>query len=415
MGCGASIGYSSGLEMVHRIAGGGEAPGGKKDNIRRDRPDAEVVTAESSHPEWDHADLLVFEKPHPGGQFEDGGRFYSKRSRNVGSWKVTNNVLLLNWEDQRKPEMLRAEVSELIWVNDQSRMKVTVLEPEILPDWFAPPFLSKRFESTTQAENNFECNICYFELYRFPAGVLRKHSRRVCPHYFHADCANFLKKQSKRNNVPRRCPVCQAEFTDVKVLPDLLKDPRGWFTIVDADFGGTLDQDEVINALGAVLPVDRKKLQRTVDSHWHEWDPDGDMTIDVHEFLSPDRGLREYIIKHLADLKKESGQVRANDIPSLDTHPRKWFEYWDVDRSGSLEKDELARALMRTFAITSWGDPVLSMAHDMREICDVIWKDLGYHEFDAVEFEEFIKPHGVADTFLHNQIHCAFFGEDNEA
>ena len=30
------------------------------------------------------------------------------------------------------------------------------------------------------------------------------------------------------------------------------------------------DQEEVINALGAVLPVDRKKLQRSVDAHWSE-------------------------------------------------------------------------------------------------------------------------------------------------
>jgi len=119
-------------------------------------------------------------------------------------------------------------------------------------------------------------------------------------------------------------------------------------------------------------------------------------------------------MKHLGELKKDSVKARPDEVPNLDTHPREWFEYWDKDGSGTLERDEAIRAMIKSFCLTTWGEPVLQMAHDMREVAVNLWTELGYHEFDSVNFDEFIKPYGFADTFVHNQVHCAFFGEDDE-
>merc|ERR1712124_183560 len=207
----------------------------------------------------------------------------------------------------------------------------------------------------------------------------------------------------KSTGQPRCCITCGSEFTDVKVIPDLVKDPRGWFTICDADFGGSLDREEVMDALGTVLPIERQKLEKAIKNHWHEWDPDGDGSISLQEFLSPNRGLKEYIMKHLGELKKDSVKARPDEVPNLDTHPREWFEYWDKDGSGTLERDEAIRAMIKSFCLTTWGEPVLQMAHDMREVAVNLWTELGYHEFDSVNFDEFIKPYGFADTFVHNQ------------
>jgi len=42
------------------------------------------------------------------------------------------------------------------------------------------------------------------------------------------------------------CPECGAPFTETKLIPDLCKDPRGWFQVVDADCGGNLSKQEVL-------------------------------------------------------------------------------------------------------------------------------------------------------------------------
>ncbi len=41
----------------------------------------------------------------------------------------------------------------------------------------------------------------------------------------------------------------------------------------------------------------------------------------------------------------------------------------------------------------------------------VTWQDLGFHALDSIDFQTFIEPNGLADTFLHNQIHSEYFGE----
>jgi len=38
---------------------------------------------------------------------------------------------------------------------------------------------------------------------------------------------------------------------------------------------------------------------------------------------------------------KKTKTVEENVIPELDTHPHEWFEFWDVDGSGTLELHEV--------------------------------------------------------------------------
>merc|ERR550537_823022 len=148
-------------------------------------------------------------------------------------------------------------------------------------------------------------------------------------------------------------------------MPDLALEPREWFATVDVDFGGELDFHEVVEAVGCVLPANRHKLEKAVKARWHEWDPDGDGTISLKEFIRPNVGLRDWILHHLGLFKSEVVALPSM-IPSLDRNPREWFHYWDRDGNGTLEKDEVVRALIRTFCMNDNGKPSLKASHDMR-------------------------------------------------
>merc|ERR1711937_670602 len=156
------------------------------------------------------------------------------------------------------------------------------------------------------------------------------------------------------------------------------------FQTCDADLSGTLDKEEILNALGSMLLVDRDKLQKTIDLNWALWDPNGDGDVDIDEFLRPEDGLREYVIRNCADFKKPAFDV--SQVPLMEAHPVQWFEYWDRDGGGSLDREEFTRAML--------------------------WRQIGLHEFDTITFEDFMKPHGLCDTLVHNVVQGTFFGEE---
>lgn len=353
-----------------------------------------------------HQDVVPEEVP-------KGGRFYSKNHGSVGTWRMMGNVLSLVWGHTTRNDTVIAVKTPRRWTNAVTRLQLNILEPAVNPDWFMPSILANKFKAETVAMRQFECPVCFFELHQFTAGVIRMHSRRVCGHYFHKQCAHYLMRLTKGTKQMATCPICGVDFCEVKAMPDIAKDPREWFAICDIDFGGELEEQEVVEALGAILPVQRHKLSKSVRAHWHEWDPDGDGTITLQEFVAPERGLRDWILKHLHQFRVDIAPL-PSAVPSLDRNPREWFHYWDRDANGSLDKEEVVRALIRTFCRNENGRPVLQNAHDMRECAASLWEGLGLRPFDIISFEEFVRPYGLMDQFLHNQTHCAFFGEDCE-
>eukprot|EP00747_Dinoflagellata_sp_TGD_P182024 gnl/TRDRNA2_/TRDRNA2_36086_c0_seq1.p1 gnl/TRDRNA2_/TRDRNA2_36086_c0~~gnl/TRDRNA2_/TRDRNA2_36086_c0_seq1.p1 ORF type:complete len:354 (+),score=50.88 gnl/TRDRNA2_/TRDRNA2_36086_c0_seq1:106-1167(+) len=272
----------------------------------------EMILAEATCPAWIKPDYLVFDckmqntsdeqlalvLKEAGQMVTDenkGGRFYSKRTRSIGVWRMSNNVLSLVWGHDKHLDSCIATNTDRKWCNTRTRLKISIMQPEENPPWFTPTVVHQKFLASSVSEKEFECSICFFPLFKFPVGVIRKNSKRSCNHYFHVQCGKHMIKRA-RGKVPH-CPICGAEFTEVKEMPELGKDPRGWFTAVDIDFGGELDKSEVIEALGAVLPIDRRTLVKTIDTHWHEWDPDRSGSINLQEFVIPVVGLCDYVLK----------------------------------------------------------------------------------------------------------------------
>lgn len=346
-------------------------------------------------------------------KFPKGGRFFSQRQKSIGTWRIVGNVLSLIWPLSFKQDTVIAVKTPRLWINHKTKLQIQVLEPvDRNPHWFLPDLIAEKFQAETVASKAFECPVCYFELYRFPAGVIRSHSRRSCSHYFHRDCAHYLLQSVKGTGRSSTCPLCGAEFAEVKLMPDITTQPREWFACVDVDFGGCLDAYEVIEALGTVLPVNRHKLEKNVKAHWHEWDPDGDGSIDLKEFVAPGRGLRDWILSNTSLFREEI--LPQSLVPSLDKNPRQWFLYWDRNDNGTLEKDEVIRAFLRSFCRDENGNPDLLSALDMREVASSLWTTMNYGAFDQVTFEEFVKPYGLMDQFMHNHTQCLYFGLDTE-
>ena len=143
------------------------------------------------------------------------------------------------------------------------------------------------------------------------------------------------------------------------------------------------------------------------------WDPDGDGFIELREMVAPG-GLLEYVTRafprsrarkertkankgaarrgegakiekkendaHLPAGTKPSGEnVRVRvpfgatsrrDPPALARHPDAWFAHWDEDGSGTLDKQEVTRALVKTLLSSeseaSWTRARARRARDRR-------------------------------------------------
>lgn len=356
MGCGASTSRRSNTYRANNtedeiVDGVGNSKIVDDAGNSKSGPPSNIVLAEATRPDWGRPDHIVFETKFredessimPPGSLDPNrspsrgpgkesmkfsekfGRFFSKRQNCLGQWKIAGNVLTLVWPDSITPDVVIAMKSPRVWHNKHNKLTITVIEPAPnSPDWFSPEEISEKFQTEAVSAKQFECPVCFFELYKFQTGVIRSNSRRTCRHYFHTDCAKYLLQMVKGTGRGARCPVCSVQFTEVKLLPDLTTHPREWFSICDADFGGELDAEEVIEALGCVMPLSRYKLEKTVRAHWCDWDPDMDGTISLREFIMPKRGLRDWIIEHLSMLMADA-PPRASAIPSIDQHPREWF------------------------------------------------------------------------------------------
>jgi len=126
-----------------------------------------------------------------------------------------------------------------------------------------------------------------------------------------------------------------------------------------------------------------------------------------------------------------SGQVFASSgggkgpIPDMARDKLGWYNYWDEDNSGSLEKEEVVRALAKTLGLPHaaraldshepsrnlLGIPVgLSTSparvQQMRSTVDAIWAVFDADGSQSIERDEFLRPgEGLADTIVATMQH----------
>lgn len=239
------------------------------------------------------------------------------------------------------------------------------------------------------AVKHAECPICFEKLHQAPVGVfLDPQGRRVSRHFFNLAAAREWLTSGNGN-----CPMTRAPVASVLPVPSILEDPEGWFRACDIDGDGKLSTLEVVECLKAQLPVDNGALDTAAAdrSHWmwQQWDSDRSGYIERHELLHP-QGLAAYVRSAFALSSAEAGPP---DVRNKDA----WYEFWDEDHSGSLEKEEVVRALLKTLKMTS--DP--AAVQRMRGTIDAIWAIFDDDGSGSIEKNEFLRPgDGLADTII---------------
>ena len=84
-------------------------------------------------------------------------------------------------------------------------------------------------------------------------------------------------------------------------------------------------------------------------------------------------------------------------IPDIRSDKEGWYRYWDEDNSGTLEKEEVVRALLKTLGLTSDQPRV----QQMRATIDAIWPIFDTDGNNSIDREEFLAPNeGLADTII---------------
>ena len=266
-----------------------------------------------------------------------------------------------------------------------------------------PPAAATRL---APAQRFAECPISFSPLHEAPVGYFLGHGqRRVSGHYFNLAAANAWLQSG--NGL---CPMTRQPISSVRPVPSVLVDPSGWFAVVDVDTDGQLSRVEAIEALKAQFPVDVAALDSAlVDQRhwlWERWDVNGDGYLTRDELLAP-QGLvhtvRELFAPQIA--RGTGGGGPPCGPPSISDKAR-WFDYWDSvatggDGSGTLEREEVVRALIKTLGTSGDANAVLAM----RGTVDAVWGVFDLDGSGSIDRNEFLARDGLADTIIATLAH----------
>jgi len=80
-----------------------------------------------------------------------------------------------------------------------------------------------------------------------------------------------------------------------------------------------------------------------------------------------------------------------------------WFRFWDEDDSGSLEKEEVVRAIIKSLRLSNDQARV----QQMRSTIDAIWPIFDSDGSGSIEIGECLHPgEGLIDTLIATTAHA---------
>ena len=225
--------------------------------------------------------------------------------------------------------------------------------------------------SATALKKGKECSLCFDVLGGSETVVaLRNEACHECHHYVHERCADWLLRDQGD------CPVCQRPYTRVVAMPKFEEDRRAWFAAIDRNGDGYVSREEAMSALAAT-GFDGRGLDDLMTGH---------LTFeDMEEFLHSLEPVPE-------------GQVLP---PLLSSDRSGWFRFWDEDGSGTLEKREIYRALVKTFDLSRDYDAIRTL----KETLNTIWNIFDCNKDGALSFDEFVATDGFGETLSASLTH----------
>ncbi|KAJ8611979.1 hypothetical protein CTAYLR_004375 [Chrysophaeum taylorii] len=232
-----------------------------------------------------------------------------------------------------------------------------------------------------------ECAACFEPLAGEPIVMLRQNNRRSCGHYLHARCAQSRPPKGA-------CAVCNQPFTWIEPFPQL-NDAQAWFNAIDTDADGRLSMEEVVRALKAtVVGLDVERFDAEIASLFVNWDANRDGAVTFDEIFREPYGLLAYARQQYPDLRGASEPPPLSDTWA-------WFSFWDLDRSNTLDKAEVHRALAKTFDLEK--DP--TKTHTMGQTLDAVWGLFDLDGNGTIDRNEFTARDGLGDTLAANLSH----------
>jgi Ca2+-binding EF-hand superfamily protein len=243
------------------------------------------------------------------------------------------------------------------------------------------------------ADLHDECSICFCPLSEdtvcqlMEGGGGRHRPQKACQHLFHETCIKDWQGTGKHS-----CPNCRKDFSSLAPVPKPSLDPRAWFDFIDENKDGGLSYDEILNGLKAQVNLDWHQIETDVDRLFSRWDKDNNGTISLNEFADPHSGVLAYLMKNYPSNPR-------SPPPDLVKFPREWFSYWDEDKSGSLSKAEVVRALAKSFRMYHMRQ------EDVRAIVDAIWDIFDDDRSGMISQGEFLREDGLGETITAAMVH----------
>ena len=237
------------------------------------------------------------------------------------------------------------------------------------------------------SEEYQECAICFEPLCKERTAVYAdEEGVRTCPHFFHERCARAVVEAS---TCASTCPICPVSCRRAIGVPFPSEDADEWFRLCDVESQGAMGRDRVLSVIRAQLPVDWRRLEKDLPMIWPKF-AGGYEGVVTKEALVGKGGLLEYVSqRYPARLRK------YERVPHV-TDKREWFRYWDEDGSGCLEKDEVVRALIKSFNIKD------DVAHiqDVRSVVENIWCVFDLDDSGGIDLTEFMITDGLGDSIM---------------
>jgi Ca2+-binding EF-hand superfamily protein len=255
------------------------------------------------------------------------------------------------------------------------------------------------------AAEHAECPICFEPLHSAAVGVfVDDQKRRVSQHFYNLDAAQMHLRSGNR-----ACPLTRMPISEVIRVPDVTSDPQGWFRVVDWDGNGRLSKKEVVEALKAQLPLDYRRIDAEFDDprsafnqHWRKWDRDGSGTIEPREVIQIASVVRRHYRQTSSRRLIHDGG--AGYLPDITKDKQGWYDYWDEDGNGTLQKEEVLRALVKTFNVAH----DLARAESIRQTLGVVWPVFDDDGNGSIDRVEFCARDGLADTVIAQMMHSKY-------
>eukprot|EP01063_Lacrimia_lanifica_P028999 TRINITY_DN434_c1_g2_i3.p1 TRINITY_DN434_c1_g2~~TRINITY_DN434_c1_g2_i3.p1 ORF type:complete len:457 (+),score=76.96 TRINITY_DN434_c1_g2_i3:48-1373(+) len=259
--------------------------------------------------------------------------------------------------------------------------------------------------AATAAIEHAECCICFDPMCEAPVAVLLdQRDVRVCSHYFHFDCVKEMcpfvtrgygmeMEVEEGGDATQKCPMCRAPFTSIARMPDPAEDPRNWFRFVDSDNTGFLSFNNVRDVVNAMCMIDQRQLVKLLKENWSTWDRTQSNGITPQELPA----LLQFVLAHSPRRRDAQGRTQRQTAPSIVENKEAWFDYWDEDRSGALDRGETARALVKTF---EKGTISPQQIREIQSTLENVWAVFDVNRSNTITRAEFLMSDGLADSII---------------